>query len=50
MSPEMVARRAAKCGDGSHFLSDQHIHKDAVWGFGDKDIPEEDTEELNAMN
>lgn len=49
VSPEMIARRVAKCGDGSHYLDCKEVHKDAVWGLGDKDIPLEDLEELNSM-
>lgn len=43
-SPEMVARRVAKSGDGTHPLS--HTHENAVWGYGDKDLNEEDIQEL----
>lgn len=46
VSPEMVARRVARCGDGSHYLSDQNAHENAVWGYGDKDLPVEDIAEL----
>ncbi|XP_055853633.1 acyl-CoA Delta-9 desaturase [Episyrphus balteatus] len=49
VSPDMVARRAAKCGDGSHFLCDAFAHKDQVWGYGDKDVQQEDAVELAAM-
>lgn len=45
----MIERRAKKCGDGSHFLDHEHAHKDAIWGYGDKDIPLEDLQDLNAM-
>lgn len=46
----MINRRAAKCGDGTHFLSDTESHKNAVWGLGDKDISKEDRDELNQMH
>lgn len=46
----MVARRVAKCGDGTHYLDCKEVHKNAVWGLGDKDIPKEDMDELNTMN
>lgn len=41
VSPNMVARRAHRSGDGTH---------DSVWGYGDADIPAEDAEELEAMS
>ncbi|EDW59214.2 acyl-CoA desaturase isoform X1 [Drosophila virilis] len=49
VSPDMVIRRAAKCGDGTRFLSDEYAHKDQVWGFGDRDLPREDLAELAKM-
>ncbi|XP_054736876.1 acyl-CoA Delta-9 desaturase [Anastrepha obliqua] len=49
VSPDMIKRRAAKCGDGSLFLTDEFAHKDQVWGFGDRDIPKEDANELAKM-
>ncbi|XP_030369653.1 stearoyl-CoA desaturase 5 [Scaptodrosophila lebanonensis] len=49
VSPDMIKRRAAKCGDGSRFLSDDYAHKDQVWGFGDRDLPREDLAELAKM-
>lgn len=36
----MIARRAKKCGDGSH---------PQIWGYGDNDIEKEDMEELENM-
>lgn len=45
----MVKRRAMKCGDGTRFLSDEFAHKDQVWGYGDKDLPQEDLQELTKM-
>ncbi|XP_055324482.1 acyl-CoA Delta12-desaturase-like isoform X2 [Sitodiplosis mosellana] len=44
VSPEMVARRIAKTGDGTH----SH-HEDCVWGYGDADICKDDLEELDKM-
>ncbi|XP_043478844.1 acyl-CoA Delta-9 desaturase [Leptopilina heterotoma] len=41
VSPEMVKRRADKCGDGSH--------ESQIWGFGDRDMPKEDFCELKKM-
>lgn len=45
----MVARRVAKCGDGTHYLDCKEAHQNAVWGLGDKDIPKEDLDELATM-
>lgn len=45
----MIARRAAKCGDGTHFLDSEESHKNPVWGFGDTDISKEDLEALSSM-
>ena len=42
VSPEMIRRRANKYGDGSH--------DNQVWGYGDRDIPNEDLRELEQMN
>lgn len=46
----MIARRVEKCGDGTHYLSDDAAHKNAVWGYGDKDLCDEDLRELQQMN
>ncbi|XP_011698188.1 PREDICTED: acyl-CoA Delta(11) desaturase [Wasmannia auropunctata] len=39
VSPDMIHRRAYRCGDGSH-----------VWGYGDVDISKEDLAELDVMD
>lgn len=49
VSQDMIARRAAKCGDGSHYLHDEESHKNPIWGFGDSDIAKEDLDELQSM-
>ncbi|CAD6992219.1 unnamed protein product [Ceratitis capitata] len=49
VSTDMIKRRAAKCGDGSRFLSDEFAHKDQVWGYGDRDLQKEDAIELAKM-
>lgn len=49
VSAEMIARRAARCGDGTHFLDDDEVHKNPVWGLGDNDICQEDLNELEKM-
>ncbi|XP_058453863.1 acyl-CoA Delta-9 desaturase-like [Malaya genurostris] len=46
VSPTIIERRAAKYGDGTRFLTDEYAHKDAVWGFGDQDIQQEDLEDI----
>lgn len=45
----MISRRVAKCGDGTHYLNDENVHANPVWGMGDKDICEEDLRELEQM-
>lgn len=53
VSPEMIARRVAKSGDGTHtqlYLSHDHaLHSNPVYGYGDKDIDPADQKELDAM-
>ena len=39
VSEEMIKRRVQRTGDGSHNL----------WGWGDKDIPEEDARDLHII-
>ncbi|XP_012529361.1 acyl-CoA Delta(11) desaturase [Monomorium pharaonis] len=39
VSPNMIRRRAYRCGDGSH-----------IWGYGDADISKEDLAELDMMD
>lgn len=50
VSKDMIARRAARCGDGTYFLYSETAHENPVWGTGDKDICEEDKKELEMMN
>lgn len=40
VSKNMIARRAKKCGDGTH---------PQIWGYGDSDIEKEDLQELEKM-
>lgn len=47
VSPEMIARRVAKSGDGSHFLSHEEAHKNSIYGYGDKDIDQLDQQDLD---
>lgn len=49
VSADMIARRVARCGDGTHFLDDSQAHQHALWGFGDVDIPNEDVCDLQQM-
>ncbi|KAL0831151.1 hypothetical protein ABMA28_002020 [Loxostege sticticalis] len=52
VSADMIRKRAARTGDGSHPTcqegpksvddDDDHHHENAVWGWDDKDMPEED--------
>lgn len=45
VSPEMVARRVEKSGDGTHPLQ----QNGCVWGYGDSDICQADLQELEQM-
>lgn len=49
-TPAMIAKRAQKTGDGSHFLSHDEAHKNSIWGFGDKDIDIDEQIILDQMN
>lgn len=39
VSPTLIAKRAARTGDGSHKLAER---EDQIWGWGDNDMREED--------
>lgn len=39
VSPALIAKRAARTGDGSHKLAER---EDQIWGWGDNDMREED--------
>lgn len=45
----MIKRRAMRTGDGSYFLSHEEAHKNSIYGYGDKDIDEQDRLELEKM-
>ncbi|CRK94612.1 CLUMA_CG008112, isoform A [Clunio marinus] len=47
---DMIARRAAKTGDGTYFLTHDEAHKTSIWGLDDKDIEDEDLKILRKMN
>ncbi|XP_049775504.1 acyl-CoA Delta-9 desaturase-like [Schistocerca cancellata] len=52
---EMVKRRAQRTGDGTHSSAAEqnhghgHSHEGGVWGWGDRDIPAEDTELITGV-
>ncbi|KAG5669822.1 hypothetical protein PVAND_000115 [Polypedilum vanderplanki] len=48
-SAEMIARKVAKSGDGSHFLSHEEAHKTSIYGYGDKDLEIEDAKALENL-
>lgn len=50
VSEDMIARRAARSGDGTRFLLTDAAHENPVWGVGDADICKEDLKELEKMN
>lgn len=45
----MIARRVAKSGDGTHFLSHDEAHKNSIYGYGDKDMDPADHQDLEKM-
>lgn len=51
---EMVKKRAARTGDGTRIdrdqKSDHHSHDDAIWGWGDVDMPTEDIADAQITN
>lgn len=49
VTSDMIRRRAQKYGDGS-WMDHENAHKDPIWGYGDKDIPIEDLQDLNKIN
>lgn len=48
-SDEMISRKVAKSGDGTHYLSHEEAHKTSLWGYGDKEIDDQDEKELSTM-
>lgn len=54
VSTEMIRRRAARTGDGTCHsdaaLEDLHETDNGIWGWGDKDMPEEDIKEVQIYN
>lgn len=50
---EMIEKRAARTGDGtriSKIETIEHSHDDAIWGWGDKDMQEEDIKDATIIN
>lgn len=49
---ELVEKRAARTGDGTRIKqsSPEHSHEDAIWGWGDKDMHQEDIEYATIIN
>ncbi|XP_008205135.1 (11Z)-hexadec-11-enoyl-CoA conjugase [Nasonia vitripennis] len=49
---ELVEKRAARTGDGNRIKqsSPEHSHEDAIWGWGDKDMHQEDIEYATIIN
>jgi stearoyl-CoA desaturase (delta-9 desaturase) len=54
VSVDMIRRRAARTGDGSRHsdapLEDMHEPDNSIWGWGDKDMLEEDIKEVQIYN
>jgi stearoyl-CoA desaturase (Delta-9 desaturase) len=49
-TPQMIANRAQKSGDGSHFFSHEEAHKTSIWGYGDVDINNDEQKLLEKMS
>uniref|UniRef100_A0A1B6KC55 Fatty acid desaturase domain-containing protein n=1 Tax=Graphocephala atropunctata TaxID=36148 RepID=A0A1B6KC55_9HEMI len=49
VSHEMIKRRVQRTGDGTHEKYG-HSHKGEVWGWGDKDMLQQDKEEALVIN
>lgn len=49
VSQDMINRRALRSGDGTHWLTHDEAHKNSVYGYGDKDIDEDDQRDLDKM-
>ena len=45
-SPQMIARRVTRTGDGSHPLSELYSKQSKLWGYGDADMHPDDQEDL----
>lgn len=57
VSSSLVKKRATRTGDGSKYerMADQHnahhhSHANAIWGWGDADMPEDDINKVDIYN
>lgn len=54
VSNSLIKKRAGRTGDGTRYerLNDpqQHSHENAVWGWGDTDMPAEDRQKVEIYN
>ncbi|PSN55622.1 Acyl-CoA Delta(11) desaturase [Blattella germanica] len=54
VSDEMIKKRIARTGDGSRQIEEViellHEHDNSLWGWGDKDMPEEDIKDVKIYN
>ena len=41
-SAQMIKKRVERTGDGTHEEYSNHSHEGEVWGWDDKDLPQED--------
>lgn len=49
VSPTMIARRALRTGDGSHWISHDEGKINGIWGNGDTAMSSEDQKELESL-
>jgi stearoyl-CoA desaturase (delta-9 desaturase) len=49
VSPQMIAKRVLKSGDGSHWLSKEKVHGNGIWGIYDADMDYEDFKEIEKI-
>lgn len=45
----MIARRALRTGDGSHWMSNESSVNGGIWGYGDNDLDTEDLKEFENL-
>lgn len=49
----MIEKRAARTGDGTRVKcnnDDEHTHDDAIWGWGDADMSQEEIQDVEISN
>ncbi|KAG8337738.1 hypothetical protein J6590_015400 [Homalodisca vitripennis] len=49
-SEELVRRRILRSGDGTHSISQEHSHEGEVWGWGDKDMEDDEKRLVARVN